>query len=284
MILRIDENRSVVWRTPTTLQFGLDHDALVLDDLTTLDERLISALMVGTTPAALAVLAKLAGGTAADAERLTSRVAPALASDDLRPPRVRLAIDGRGLTAARIAQLAAADERVDVVDDADRADVAIVVARYSIAPARYARWLNRDVDHLAVVHGDRSTVVGPFVRPGSGPCLYCLDRSRADSDAAWPAMASQLEGRSSPREVEPMVSEIAALALRVVVSRDLGGVESLVDRSLEVSDSPIPAVHRHRVHPECGCQSPRGNETVRAASSTALRIPPTTPAVVDVPA
>jgi bacteriocin biosynthesis cyclodehydratase domain-containing protein len=283
MILRIDENRSVVWRTPTTLQFGLDHDALVLDDLTTLDERLVSALIVGTTPAALAVLAKLAGGTAADAERLTRRVAPALASVDLRPP-VRLAIDGRGPTAARIAQLAAADERIDVVEDADRADVAIVIARYSIAPARYARWLSRDVDHLAVVHGDRSTVVGPFVRPGSGPCLYCLDRARADSDAAWPAMASQLEGRSSPREVEPVVSEIAALALRVVASRDLDGMESLTDRSLEVSDSPIPVVRRHRVHPECGCRSPRGNETVHAASSTALRTPPTTPAVVDVPA
>jgi bacteriocin biosynthesis cyclodehydratase domain-containing protein len=284
MILRIDENRSVVWRTPTTLQFGLEHDAVVLDDLTTLDERLVSALMVGTTPAALAVLAKLAGGTAADAERLTRRVGPALARDDLRPQRLRVAIDGRGPTAARIAELAAAGEQVDVVEDADDAEVAIVVGRYSIAPARYARWLNRDVDHLAVVHGDRSTVVGPFVRPGSGPCLYCLDRARADSDAAWPAMASQLEGRSSPREREPLVSEIAALALRVVVSRDVDGADAFADRSLEISDSPIPVVRRHRVHPECGCRSPRGNATARAASSSALRIPPTTPAAVDVPA
>jgi hypothetical protein len=283
MILRIDENRCVVWRTPTTLQFGLGRDAVVLADMSPLDERLVSALLAGTTPAALGVLARHAGGTAADAERLTRRLTAVLA-DDRRRPRLRLAIDGRGPTAARIAELAAPDERVDVVEDVDAAEVAIIVARYAVPPARYARWLNRDVDHLAVVHGDRSTTVGPFVRPGSGPCLYCLDRTRVDTDPAWPAIASQLEGRASPRETGPLAAEIASLALRIVLTRDRDAHHPLRERSLEISDSPIPVVHRHPVHPACGCRSLRGSATVRAASSTARRTPPRTRGVDDVPA
>ncbi len=230
------------------------------------------------------MLARIAGGSGADAERLTRRLSPALARDRTDAEPLRLAVDGLGPTAERIVELASADGRLTIVDDPELAQVAVIVARYSIAPARYARWLSRDVPHLAVVHGDRSTTIGPFVRPGLGPCLYCVDRTRTDVDPAWPAIASQLEGRSSPRESGTLVAEIAATAVRIVASHRSPDRDPLADRSLEISDSPIPVVHRMRVHPECGCRSLRGNATVLGEPSTGRRTPPTTAASDVVPA
>lgn len=160
----------------------------------------------------------------------------------------------------------------------------MLVGHYTITPSRYAVWLGRDIDHLAIVHGDDATVVGPFVQPGLGPCLFCLDRARTDEDEAWPAIASQLDGRASPRERGALVTEIAALAVRILAGHDPTVRGPLMDRAMAVSGSPIPAVRRHRVHPECGCRSPQGNATVPGASSTGRRTPPTTRAVDDVPA
>jgi hypothetical protein len=285
MILRIDPSRSLVWRTPTTLQFGLGRSAVVLENVTELDERLVSALLVGTTQQALAVVSTASGGTPDDALAITRRLAPAFlpAVPERGSRPVRLAIDGRGATAEKIAELAAL-EGLTVVMNPDEADVAVIVGQYTIAPSRYAVWLGRDIDHLAVVHGDDATIVGPFVQPGRGPCLFCRDCASTDDDRAWPAIASQLDGRASPRDVGAAVSEIAALAVRLIVAHDNGLRGPLVDRAIEISAAPMPVVHRYRVHPRCGCRSPRGNATVPAASSTARRTPPTRHAVVDVPA
>ncbi|PSL39892.1 hypothetical protein CLV49_3547 [Labedella gwakjiensis] len=285
MILRIDPTRSLVWRTPTTLQIGLGASAVVLENVAALDERLVSALLVGTTREALAVVATQVGGTPTDAASLIRRLEPAFVPPHVVPRSraLRLAIDGRGATAEKIAELAALDG-ISVVAHPDDADVAVIVGQYTIAPSRYAVWLGRDIDHLAVVHGDDSTVVGPFVQPGRGPCLYCRDRARVDDDGAWPVIASQLDGRPSPRETGATVSEIAALAVRLVVAHDTRSVDPLVDRAMEISAAPFPVVRRYRVHPECGCRSPQGNATVHAASSIVRRTRPTRPAVDDVPA
>jgi hypothetical protein len=283
MILRIDVSRPVVWRSPTTVQLGLGADAVVLGEVSSLEERLLGALVVGTTPQALAVLAKVNGGSERDAVRLARRVAPALSAESVSRPPIRLAVDGHGPTAARIVELAAA-EGIAVVDDVDRATVAVVVGQYSIAPARYSPWLNRDIAHLAVVHSDRVTTVGPFVEPGTGPCLYCIDRARTDADPAWPAIASQLHGRISPIEKGAVVSEVAALAVRLVAERAAGHPNLLIDRSFDVSVSPIRDGRAYRVHPDCGCRSPQGNATAVAVSTTEDRSEPTTVEAADVPA
>lgn len=285
MILRIDPSRSLVWRTPTTLQLGLGRSAVVVEDISELDERLLSALLVGTTRQALAVVATQTGGTADDADSLVHRLGRAFETTSVRrqPLGLRLAIDGRGVTAEKIAELAAA-EGITVVQEPDEAEIAVIVGQYTISPSRYAVWLGRDIDHLAVVHGDDSTVVGPLVQPGRGPCLFCRDRARTDEDAAWPVIASQLDGRTSPWESGLTVVEIAALAVRIVAAHDPRARSPLADRAMEISAAPMPAVRRYRVHPGCGCRSPQGNATVRAASSTEHRRPPMTPEADDVPA
>lgn len=285
MILRIDETRSVVWRTPTTLQVGLGPTAVVLEEVTQLEERLVSALLSGTTQQALAVVAMQSGGTPSQAVSLTRRLAPALETPTVGRPRRsrRLAVDGEGPTAERLTELASA-AGFQIVDDPAVAEVAVIVGRYSIAPTRYAVWLGRDIPHLAVVHGDDSTVVGPFVQPGVGPCLFCRDRAATDDDPAWPAIASQLEGRRSSRESGATVDEIAAMAVRILAGYHPAGPHALSSAALEINASPLPVVHRYRVHPECGCRSPRGNGTARAASSIGSRTRPTMPGVDDVPA
>jgi hypothetical protein len=282
---RIDPARSLVWRTPTTLQIGLGRSAVVLEDVTEFEERLVSALLVGTTQQGLAVVASLAGGTAAQAVSLARRLSPAFATPPTvgRSGPVRLAIDGHGATAERIAELAPS-AGLSVVQDPDAADVAVVVGQYTIAPSRYAVWLGRDIDHLAVVFGDDSTRIGPFVQPGRGPCLFCCDRARTDEDAAWPTIASQLDGRAARWESGAVITETAAAVIRIVANHDPRVRGPLIDRAMEISAAPLPAVRRFRVHPECGCRSPQGNATVLSGGSSVIRTRPTRGEADGVPA
>ena len=74
----------------------------------------------------------------------------------------------------------------------DSVDCAILIAHQSMEPARYARWLNRDVPHLAVTFDSNGVSVSPLIVPGQSPCLLCLEKLRTDQDPAWPVLATQL--------------------------------------------------------------------------------------------
>lgn len=286
MVLRLDPRYPLVWRDPVSLQIGAETPVVTLQNVSPSVERLIGALMAGISRVELESLATRLGVAADEIPGFLDSIGPALATEPSRPRHTSWIIDGQGLTAQRVAALltAAGLANVDADTDLDadahseaKTDLAIIVASHVIDPRRYIRWLSRDIPHLAVVYTDTGARVGPLVEPGTGPCLHCLAIDAADRDPSWPAIASQLLGQAASSEREPLVSIVAGLAARVAQSRLVDGVNDLASATLSFDAHSLTGRRVwHRQHPECGCRSLSGSESVPSAASHALAVRPTT--------
>lgn len=273
MVLALDSRIQHVWRTPDSLQFGVERPLLVLEKVTGADERMLAALGGGVTAEALHLVAKRAGAPPSAVAELLEQLTPVLArerAETTGPPLVVL--DGAGPTAAALERMLA-EAGVDVRSGLSwsdpavaQADAAIIVAAYAVEPQRHARWLRRDVPHLPVVFGDSGVTVGPFVRPGEGACLRCVDLHRTDADPAWPAMATQLHTRPAPGETAISSAGAAARGAAIVLASIGGSGTSRAPEvgpgAPEVCPGTTWRLEAGRVdwvsrawepHPECGC-------------------------------
>ncbi len=257
ILLKLDPKWPLVWRSPSSLQLGIDPPAVVLDNVTETQERMLSALAVGISDTGLGLLAR---GNHDEQRRLLEVVAPALATDQPKPARHVIAISGSGSTVESLARILAGSGLHTVVAERAEdlvglgADLAVAVGHFVLPPALHALWLRRDVPHLPVVFGDSALVVGPLVEPGCGPCLRCLELARRDRDSAWPAVASQLLGRSSTIESAALSAEGAATAARILLRR-LDGPTG--DEPVETRIDALTGARTSRrvsLHPECGCR------------------------------
>jgi bacteriocin biosynthesis cyclodehydratase domain-containing protein len=132
--------------------------------------------------------------------------------------------------------------------------------------------MQRDTPHLAVVFGDRSVTVGPFVEPGDGPCLGCGHRWRVESDLDWAAMAGQLFARDADRESSVVSGTVAAMIARAVLDRVQRDSRRLRATSVSVVyETGFTSMRAHRPHEECGCRALPG--TGMADASTGVRQP-----------
>src|SRR6478736_4814480 len=115
----------------------------------------------------------------------------------------RVVVDGCGHVATDIAEALAhagttvvhgrtAVDRAVAAPLRPRPDLVVLVGSPVVDPRRGDLWLRHGVPHLPVVPAGPRTVVGPLVDASTGaPCLWCLERHRADRDEAWPAVMSQ---------------------------------------------------------------------------------------------
>lgn len=265
MILRVDPRLPLVWRSPTSAQFGIDPPAVVLPNVTEGQEKILSALVAGISRSGLGMLARSHPKECDDLLDALSRVLVATAP---QAPSAQVAVLGEGSLAESIARvLAASGVNVRVAEHADELagaypDLVIIVGHYVIAPSVHSYWLRRDVPHLPVVISDSAAEVGPVVTPGITGCLLCVELHRRDADLAWPAIATQLMGRRSHAESPVLIAEAAAEASRMALHR-LGRVGYTV-----FDQTPADAASSVRIdqatgrrdeslrfrHPECGCQ------------------------------
>jgi len=273
MILRVDPRLPLVWRSPSSVQLGIDPPAVVLAEVTPTQEKLLSALVAGISRSGLGMMAQEHPDDCNDLLDALSRV---LVATPPQPPSAHVAIVGSGRLAEAIAHsLSASGVSVSVADEADgltgpEPDLAIMVGHYVIAPSVHRHWLHRDIPHLPVVLSDTAAEVGPVVTPGISACLLCIELHRRDGDAAWPAIAAQLMGRTAQSGSPVLLAEAAAEATRMALHR-LGRIGYTVfDRT------PADATTSVRIdsatgrrddslrfrHPECGCA-----EIVAAASA-----------------
>jgi len=248
MILRLDPRHPLVWRTPWNLQFGADPALLRLDDVTETQERLLAALVVGVSRPGLTMIA---GGSDDDVVGLLSSVAPLL----MAPPIERVdlvSLAGNGPVADSLAE-ALRREGVHVENVSEgRPDLAILVHGYVTPPSLHGTWLRRDVPHLPVVINDRGATIGPLVEPGAGPCLLCLELHRRDADPAWPAIATQLLGRT-PVTPAALALEATALACRIALDRLEQGPGAAVSVHIDAATGRRDYTD-WQPHPECGCR------------------------------
>lgn len=274
MVLRLDPTIPLVWRTPQSLQLGIDTPLVVLNDVTPATERMIAALVTGVSASGLEMIARSSGGTAGESGALIARLSPVL-ERRIKPVGATVTVWGHGRTAATVsAHLIASGVRI--VPDGDRTALAVIVADYVVEPELHGQWLRRDIPHLPVVFGDRAVTLGPIVEPGTGPCLYCLERHRSDSDPAWPAIASQLWGRRSPihDSVEGILveQEVAGLAARQAIDRvrngQIGARGGRKHSSIAIeAESGIRSSRPVSVHPSCLCRSLTGEPSIELAST-----------------
>lgn len=284
MMLRLDPTIPRVWRDPTTLQFGVETPRAILSDLTLAEERVVHALVGGTTEAALAITAQRAGLRAGDVAELMRRLEPVMQAPQSQPggpntpgtPSTVL-VAGQGATADAICTTLSAERltvlRAQTADAAESTtcDLAVATAHFVLDPRLRSVWLRRDVPHLPVIFTESSVRVGPMIEPGSGACLHCIERHAIDADPAWPAIASQLLGRGGGAESPLLALEAAALATRAVIDRVRRGIRfEHAARVVAVSGR----VRREKVvpHPDCGCLVPQGNGWAPSASEPARSI------------
>ena len=248
MVLRLDPAILSVWRSPDSLQFGIDPVLAVLDGVDERRERMIASLEVGTTASGLGVLFG-----AGEASRLVTELGGLLEErgDDAATPPLAAVPEVR----IRSAALAGIRSQLALLlpTASPRAAVgvpALLVVDHVVAPAEHLRWLRADRAHLAIVFGERSALVGPVVRPGVTACLRCRDLHRCDEDAAWPAVATQLLGRPAAAATDArLVADALATGLAALAGGRGDGVETAVRIELDGARSSVPLVP----HPECGC-------------------------------
>jgi bacteriocin biosynthesis cyclodehydratase domain-containing protein len=265
MDIRFDPRLPLVWRDPHTLQIGVDRPAVVLSGVSGPQERLVAAIASGHGRSGLGALAERARCSEGEAAALVAAVAPALVTHE-PASALRVAVTGSSpLLDAIVALLTGcglSPEHVDAESVGSRPAPAlgVAVSHHVHDPQVTGAWLRRDVPHLCVVVGDRSTRVGPIVVPGATACAHCLDLHRSRVDPGWGVIAGQLWGRSPTVEGPIVVADVAARAARRVRDRLL----ELSRDSLRVcaNDSVIDTVDHDtgrvtstvsRPHPGCGC-------------------------------
>ena len=256
MVLRLDPRFPLLWRTPQSLQFGADRPRVVLEAVSHADELVIAALVTGVSRSGAEMIGRSAGLPDGACDALIRALDPAL--EHPAPPQApaTAVVIGAGETAELVKRLLIESGMAVLADEPDASpEIAVIVAHYVIEPEVHGRWLRRDIPHLAVVFGDEVVRVGPIIRPGAGPCLYCLELHRTDSDPSWPAIASQLWHRRSGIESSLVAAEVAATVARLVLAR------RIVHRIEPLTTIEIDAGSGERMlrewgsHPECGCAS-----------------------------
>jgi len=274
MVLRLDPRFPLIWRTPQSLQFGLDRPRVVLQAVSHADEMVIAALVTGVSSSGARMIGRSAGLDDNGFAALMRALEPALQHAVTRITPASVVVTGDGETAHLIRALLGASGVAIIADESEaHPEIAVMVAHFVIEPEDHGRWLRRDIPHLPVVFSDETVRIGPIIHPGAGPCLYCLERHRTDSDSVWPAMASQLWRRRSGLESPLVAQEVATTVARLVLAhRILHRIAppkvmddaAVMDDTAAIGDAAaieIDAATGERIlrewrsHPECGCGS-----------------------------
>lgn len=255
MVLKLDTRYPLVWRTPFSVQLGIDPPAVVLDEVTDAQERMLAALAVGVSSSGLDMLAR---GVEPERDALLAALDPVLETARAATGMPLVAITGEGALAESIADALAGHglgvRFAAVVGEltAEHPDLAVATGHFVLDPGLHGHWLRRDVPHLPVVLSDTAVLLGPVVEPGSGACLRCIELHRRDADPAWPAIAAQLLGRRSRAELPALVADATALACRLVLTRLADGTAVPTATRIAAADGARGTLDRPR-HPECGC-------------------------------
>lgn len=283
-MLKLNPTHTMLWRSPTSVQFGADDPVAFIPEMTTAIEIVITALSAGVSEVSLHAIADGAGMPTQGLDSLLKALAPALYGVDATP-YWRITVDGRGRTADALTAMLTASGHLLVTE---RPDLAIILGHHVLRPDHSGTWLRRDVVHLPVLFGDTVVRIGPLVTPGTGPCLHCVYLDHAGLDDAWQILATQLLNRRSHLESARTSGEVAALISRWIDNASGPGaptglrnrrhfLEGLgagdVVKLEGASGRMTRATYRQR--PECACQALPQN-VIPIASRRAGNPAPTT--------
>ncbi len=271
-----------VWRTPTSLQVGIDDDVLVLEPVPPLTVQLLQTLASDGRFAESSDTSRVAWQDwlldRLDEHGLLGSPAPA----------ARIRIHGSGVVAQRIAtllvdlghtvlihdatplpgtrrtqgqrlvtQLRRTPRRRGgraVVDGGDAADLTVVCTGTCEPDRSLTDSLARDGEPYLVVRTRPGTAIaGPLVIPEETSCVRCADLWRTQADPAWPRLAAQLAHRLSPDD--PLLDAwVAAVSLAQIAAHLHGETGELRSRTLTLTaDSGRTTLRVWPRHHNCVC-------------------------------
>ncbi|MEY2698366.1 MAG: hypothetical protein RL720_322 [Actinomycetota bacterium] len=274
-MLKLNSDLPLVWRTPTSLQIGIDNPRALLPQLYPAEERFISALRTGFGDASLQTVANECGLTSDECSAFLRALGPALIPTSAQTSW-RISLDGSGpLVDSLGLLLIASGHRVVRASAAvsGKTDLAVVVGDYALEPHRPSGWLSRDIPHLPVVFTDESVRIGPLLgtRPASLtpaellPCEQCIELTHRDKDACWVAMVSQLVGTPAPSQTPLLNAEISGLIARWVQTPDAHPISSNTAIRINAKDGSKETL-TFALHPDCACQALPRNVSVLGSS------------------
>ncbi|MEY4533275.1 MAG: hypothetical protein RI926_1044 [Actinomycetota bacterium] len=280
---KINSELPLVWRTPTSLQIGIDHPRVVLPQLYPAEERFISALRAGFGDVSLTAIAAECGLTPPERDALLTALGTALIPTEPRQSW-RIALDGSGPFVDSLGLLLIGTGHRVVRASASVAgssDLAIVVGDYALQPHRPGAWLSRDVPHVPVVFSDESVRIGPLLggKPADEssaekfPCEQCIELAHRDMDDCWVAMASQLAGMPAPSQAPLLTAEVVALLSRWVNSPGSQPITSNTAIRIDAANG-AREILTYALHPDCACQAlPRNVSVLGSSHGQCLAVP-----------
>lgn len=266
MVLKLRDDVPLVWRSPTSLQFGVDAPLAVLQGLSAGAERAVAALVSGISESGFEMTARSVGLSDDEARALLATLEPALEREEA-PAASRVAVSGTGQLADELRRALDAegvliDARPDASAHPSRSPsidgdptLAVIVAGWLVGAEDHGTWLRRDIPHVPLVIGETAVTLGPFIEPGAGPCLYCVQLSQMDADPAWPAIATQLWSRPALQLTPLALAEATAFAARRILQRMEAGVSDARSWRLSTRDGRI-SQRRWTRHAACRCATP----------------------------
>jgi hypothetical protein len=281
-MLVLDPTQPPLWRSPDTLQFGVEARA-VLDAPTPWQQRMVTELTRGVPETALGPVALALGGTEREARALVDALAPVLCPPaTTTAPRTAVVHETDHAPAGAASHVAAALSASGAAGrDAGPGQIVVLVSSHVTDPRVAAALLRDDTPHLPVVFVGGGVTIGPLVEPGRTPCLMCVAAERRDLDPAWPALAGQLLECAPVEAGAGLALEAGLVAARMVMA-PVGRSGSA--RSVTLSAvSPRRSWRVHRQHEDCGCRSPEGT-SMRHAESDPRRPATTTATAIARPA
>ncbi|MDH6533234.1 hypothetical protein M2119_001471 [Aurantimicrobium minutum] len=272
---KLNPDLPLVWRTPTSLQFGVTTVVCTLTDLAVEYERLLSLLQKGFSDHSLPLLARECGLSLTAARSFLSDIEPAL-RETPRPQSVRIVLDGQGSFVDQLGNLLVqCGHRVVNASarSAGQTDLAIVVGNFAIAPHRTGDWLRRGIPHLTVCWSDSHVQISPALgttpEPGADisrfPCAECLELHHRDVDEVWPTIASQVVDRPASSltplaryEVSTMLSRWISTPEQIPLTSESGiRMDTITGEREKVT---------YALHPDCACQALPRNVSVLGSS------------------
>lgn len=131
--------------------------------------------------------------------------------------------------------------------------VALVLSSGEVARADADAHLRDGRAHLLVAASARGWTLGPFVVPGAGACLRCVDAHLGEQDPRRALVVEQLAGLAAAPHDPALAAVAVAWAVRDVLTHLDGGQPSTWSATVDLGPDLRPLRRSWSRHPHCGC-------------------------------
>lgn len=256
-VYRIKSGRPLVWRTPSSLQVGVDPPVIRLDDIPDAASPLIYALQDGISSEGYLGLASQLRVPLAEAQRLRVTLEPSFCLPVVTPP-TPVVVTGMSATTTHCAEalirLGIPARRSDNLN-AKGDEVVALLADYLIDPQWPSQLGPGTTPHLPVIFSDQTIAVGPLIVPGETPCLSCREMQLREREPHWLSIGSQLWSTPSPLATSEGATVAATLIAWSIGAFSWNGVDRPPGHyALWDAPSREVTVAHLDFHPQCRCR------------------------------